>query len=159
MKRFFCLLLASVLLIPSAVLADVDLSGMSFDELVALRNQVTTALFYSDDWKEIFVPGGFYQVGNGIPAGHWTITPYGESFISVWYGDVANASLTGAGFGWDGVNGWAGTLSTKKNKDGSWKDPGEHHSIDILLSDGWYLSFAGDVIFTPYVGVSNIKYN
>ena len=159
MKRFFCLLLAFVLLIPSAVLADVDLSGMSFDELVALRNQVTTALFYSDDWKEIFVPGGFYQVGNGIPSGHWTITPYGQSYIHVWYGDKANNSLSGPGIGWDIVNGWNGILSTKKNKDGSWQDTSEYHQLDIVIHDGWYLLFAGDVIFTPYVGVSNIKYN
>ena len=67
MKKLFCLLLI-LFFIPSTVFADVDLSGMSFDELVALRNQVTTALFYSDSWKEIYVPGGFYQVGNGIPS-------------------------------------------------------------------------------------------
>lgn len=158
MKRFIAFLLI-VLFIPSVVFADYDLSGMSFNELVNLRNEITTALFYSDEWSEIFVPGGFYQVGQGVPSGHWTITPYGESYISVWYGDKANDSLTGAGYGWDIANGWAGILSTKKNKDGSWKDHGERHQLDIVLKDGWYVVFAGDVVFTPYIGASGIKSN
>ena len=53
--------------------ADVDLAGMSFDELIALRQQVESALWASDGWQDATVPGGVYIVGEDIPSGKWSV--------------------------------------------------------------------------------------
>ena len=158
MKRFICFLFAVVLFIPSAVISEVDLSGMSFDDLISLRQQVNLALFNSDGWQSVEVPAGFYQIGVDIPAGHWTITPAPENRFNLCYADKANASLSDIGPGWDSINGWNGILSTKKNKDGSWKDSEYPHSLDLLMVDGWYIRFSGTAIFTPYVGKPDLGF-
>ena len=71
MKRTLCIILAFVLVLTlaPAAFADVDLSGMSFDELVALKDQINLALWNSADWQEVTVPQGVWQVGADIPAG------------------------------------------------------------------------------------------
>ena len=58
MKRFFCILFAFVLL-PVFSLADLpDLSGLSYDELVQLRDQINLAIWNSEEWEEVSVPSG-----------------------------------------------------------------------------------------------------
>lgn len=75
-----CITLALVLSLAPAAFADVDLSGMTFDELVALRDQIDLAIWNSQEWQEVEVPQGLYKVGEDIPAGKWTIrAPYGEA--------------------------------------------------------------------------------
>ena len=75
MKKALCFILITILtLFTFTVYADsIDLSGMSFDDLKALQEQVNTALWASDGWKEVTVPVGVYVVGSEIPAGKWTI--------------------------------------------------------------------------------------
>ena len=76
MKKLICYLILIAILL-SVVLAfssaETDLSGMSFDELIALQKQVNDALWKSNGWKEVTVPVGVYKVGEEIPAGKWTI--------------------------------------------------------------------------------------
>jgi len=152
MKRFFCLF-ACVVFLPFAALADLpDLSGLSFDELVQLKDQINLAIWNSEDWQEVTIPVGMYKIGEDIPAGRWTITPYPDSYCSLWYGDVVNESGTDAGYGWDIINGYVGSVSTRVNKDGSWKDPEKPHFVDLVLKDGWYIKAAVPLIFTPYNG-------
>lgn len=75
-----CITLALVLALAPAAFADVDLSGMTFDELVALRDQIDLAIWNSQEWQEVEVPQGLYKVGADIPAGKWTIrAPSGEA--------------------------------------------------------------------------------
>ncbi len=50
-----------------------DLSGMSYDELVALKNRINLAMWLSEEWQEVTVPQGVWVVGEDIPAGHWTV--------------------------------------------------------------------------------------
>lgn len=73
MKRVLVLVLA-LLMVGALASAEVDLSGMTFDELVALRNQVDQAIWASDGWQEVTVPAGNYTIGKDIPAGRWTLT-------------------------------------------------------------------------------------
>jgi hypothetical protein len=158
MKRFLCCLFALVLL-PVVSLAELpDLSGLSFDELVQLREQVNLSLWQTDEWERVEVPAGVYKVGRDIPAGHWTITPAPESFLSIWYGDILNDSGTDAGYGWDGINGFVGTFSTRTNEDGSWKNPSELHHLDIVIVDGWYIKTSGTVYFSPYAGTPDLGF-
>lgn len=53
--------------------ADVDLAGMSFDELIALKDQINLAIWNSEEWQEVTVPQGRWIVGEDIPAGKWTV--------------------------------------------------------------------------------------
>lgn len=73
MKKLLVFLLALTLL-STAALAEIDLSGMTYDELLDLRAQVDQALWASDGWQEVDVPSGVYVVGEDIPAGRWTLT-------------------------------------------------------------------------------------
>lgn len=77
-KKFITIIITiSVIIgvIPALAVSDgIDLSAMSFDELLALRQQVNMAIWQSDGWQAVEVPAGMYQVGVDIPAGKWTIT-------------------------------------------------------------------------------------
>ena len=159
MKKLLSVLLLLCLL-PVLSFADIpDLSSLSFDELITLRQQVNLALWQSDSWQSVEVPAGFYQIGADIPAGRWTITPAADVRFNLCYADKANASLSDIGSGWDGVNGWNGVLSSKKNADGTWRDPEYFHSVDLLLTDGWYIRFSGTAVFTPYIGKPDLGFN
>ena len=77
--------LALVLALAPAAFADVDLSGMSFDELVALKDQINLAIWNSAEWQEVEVPQGVWRVGEDIPAGKWTIRAIsgGNAYVKV----------------------------------------------------------------------------
>lgn len=72
MKKLFALLILCLLFALPAR-ADVDLSGMSYDELVALKDQINLAIWNSEEWQEVTVPQGRWIVGEDIPAGKWTV--------------------------------------------------------------------------------------
>ncbi len=76
MKRALALILA-LLLIGSAALAEIDLSGLSYDELLELREQVNLAIWNSESWHEIEVPAGVYIIGEDIPAGRYDLSYVG----------------------------------------------------------------------------------
>ena len=158
MKKIICLLLV-LLLFPVISLADLpDLSGLSFNELITLREQVNLSLWNSSEWQEVEVPAGFYSIGKDIPAGHWTIIPAPDSRFSMCYFDKANDSLSDVGPGWDSVNGWNGIISSKKKNDGSWKDPDYFHSVDLVMKEGWFIILGGPAIFTPYTGKPDLVF-
>lgn len=73
MKKLICVLIAVCMIPVFAAAEDIDLSGLSFDQLVALKERINLALFESDEWQEVTVPQGVWIVGKDIPAGKWTI--------------------------------------------------------------------------------------
>lgn len=150
MKKLFALALALLILLSSSALADLpDISGLSLDELLRLRELVDTAIMNSSDYQEISLPAGLWTVGVDFPAGTWLITPLDDQYMALWYGDVLNESGTDAGYGWDIVNGYNDGLSTKKDKNGEWKNPNDPHFVTITMKDGWYLKIGGSVVLTP----------
>lgn len=74
-----CLVLA-VLALPVAAFAEIDLSGMSFAELIDLRQQIDLLLFGSDEYKSVSVPQGIYTVGEDIPAGTYSLSVSAEAY-------------------------------------------------------------------------------
>lgn len=64
-----------LLMIPVFSLADVDLTGMRYDDLVSLSKQVGIAIMQSDEFDSVTVPKGIWEVGVDIPEGTWIITP------------------------------------------------------------------------------------
>ena len=82
MKKLLALILALVLVSSAALAESVDLSGLSFDDLLNLQQRVNAALWASDEWISASVPIGLYEIGVDIPAGHWTVDA-GDNYLLI----------------------------------------------------------------------------
>ena len=83
MKKLICMLLVMCLL-PVVGLCDVDLSSMSYDELVTLSQQITVEIMSRPEWKEVSVPTGTWEIGTDIPAGMYSIRTTSKK-ATIWY--------------------------------------------------------------------------
>lgn len=73
--RMLSILFALILFTATFASADTfNLSGLSYDELVALKDKINLAIWNSQKWQEVTVPQGVWKVGEDIPAGTWTVT-------------------------------------------------------------------------------------
>lgn len=65
--------------------AEVDFSGMTFDELMQAQEQLLSALWASDGWDVVTVPAGVYKIGRDIPAGRWllSMTEDNQSYVAL----------------------------------------------------------------------------
>lgn len=135
----------------AVVAAEIDLSGMSFEELVALRGQVDLALWATEEWQEVDVPEGVYEVGVDIPAGHWTITAGEATWPYVYWG----TELDEIG---RGIKDYDATLFYKllMHPDHSaFKDYGKEYPplVDLKLTENTYVVIEdGFVVFSPFTG-------
>ena len=147
MKRILCIFICFLCLCSSA-LSDVDLPSMSFESLAALRDQILREMMSRDEWQEVVVPVGTYQVGKHIPAGHWIIAPVEGAYSFVTIG---------------------GTLEDN-GKDIEYKSAGYYHAnmkssscriynagdptfVDLELKDGMFICIEkASVLFSPYSG-------
>ncbi len=151
MKKMFSLFLTiCILMMPVLSLADgIDLSGMSLAELVKLQEQITMAMWKTEEWQEVSVPAGLYKVGVEIPAGKWTITASPKaSLATVKIGTKLEES--GLSISWSGSYDSA-TLEGKE----SWLyNESSMNSWDVTLKEGQYISMDATMVFTPYAGPS-----
>lgn len=153
MKKLLILSLVISLLLSGSAAADgIDLSGMSFDQLVALRDQLNLAIWNSQEWQEVTVPAGIWIVGEDIPAGHWTIRPLPNSYILVTYFDKLDEFGKGVGAGW---RGWGGNLTSRDENDITYGEPRE---VDLVMEEGMYFKCSQSVIFTPYAGKPDLGF-
>ena len=139
--------LAALLAMPVAH-ATVDLSGMSFDELLALKEQVNAALWASDEWEEVTVPAGVYEIGRDIPAGHWTIRPVDGETARVYWGSELDESKTEIP-----------TLSlyTYEQVTSPWDSYAKYNNIESvswdLLDGSFIVAKDSAVVFSPFAGL------
>ena len=64
MKKLLTIILILALAVPAAALADLpDISSLSYDELIQLKDQLNLAIWNSQEWQEVEVPAGTYQIG------------------------------------------------------------------------------------------------
>lgn len=124
------------------------LSTLTFDELVEIRSMVTQAIFASDGWQQVTVPGGHYIVGQDIPAGRWVISTSGNyDNTYILHFDTLNEDGTDMDY-----------LSSYESQ--TIQSPGMASEYiasapsfwTFDLRDGWYLWISDDVIFTPDAG-------
>lgn len=97
MKRFVCMIMVLFVLPVCAFSDEIDLSTLSFDELRTLQTRISHELTTRQEWKNVPVPEGFYEVGVDIPAGKWEIKCGEKSsfgYVSVQYGN--NVTDSGA---------------------------------------------------------------
>lgn len=150
-KLISCLcVFALVLTLAPAAFAEWDLSGLSFDELVALKDQINLAIWNSAEWQEVTVPQGVYQVGADIPAGKWTIRPVSGK---------ASIIKTGVSTKDGGASVKADYSENIYAPDSIMYKNGSRTELTIELSDGQYVEISvGSVIFTPYSGKPSLGF-
>ena len=160
MKKLFALVLTLLLLMPVAFAEDIDLSGLSFEELAALRDRIQYEMMTRDEWQEVTVPHGVWEVGVDIPAGTWTIrcTPNTAGILGyahVLIGSKLNSTKTDVDFEWG-------------DTELMLKDPATTNeyvtfaeTATVTLTEGQYLFIdysRGSLIFTPYTGKPSLGF-
>ena len=155
MKRIISVLLVLVFL-PVLSFADLpDISGLSYDELVALKDQINLAMWNSETWQEVKVPIGVWVVGEDIPLGHWSMSLPADStrkWVSLTYCDLLNEAGTDAG------NQFYCKIYSY-NTIGSPDNENYPQKIDIDLKPGTYIIIEhGPVLFTPYSGKPDLGF-
>jgi len=156
MKKLLAVALVLCLLVPCAIAESVDLSGLSFVELAALRDRCQKEMMKRDEWQKVTVPVGVWEIGKDIPAGHWNITASKNSE-----------------YGWGSLTYCDALDATGKNADrrkssfywfGQVKAPGaqaavESENIDLDLKEGGYLIIEhAPMVFTPYTGKPDLGF-
>jgi len=149
MKRLMAVLVALVLLLPALASADVDLTGMSYDELVSLKEKIDLALWAAEEWQEVTVPSGVYTVGVDIPVGKWTIKAVDGIYAFIKWGDVLDVSGVDIDFSGNLYESESlYSTSYKRYEEG--KDKTE---VTYDLKDGQYIIVSdGTVVFSPFSG-------
>lgn len=144
-----------MLALPALACADVDLSGMTFDELVALKEKIDIAIWNSEEWQEVTVPQGVWIVGEDIPAGHWTIKAADKAMVMIDYGselDDDEKSLS-----------WSSDIyysETLYGKDHIFFDADTSMTqTDVNAKAGCYFIIkSGSVVFSPYAGKPSLGF-
>lgn len=155
MKKIYALILTAILIlaIPTVAFAtsgklNIDLSKLSYDELVELKDQINLAIWNCQEWQEVEVPHGVWQVGKDIPAGTWTVTAGDECALMLELGEKLNS--TGSGIERD--SSWE-FWSLKSQNYKYFKPESDVESVTIELTDGLYICIdQGSVVFSPYSG-------
>lgn len=152
MKRIlslFCAFVLALSVTPVALADQIDLSGMSFDELVALKDRIDLAIWNSQEWQEVEVPQGVWKVGEDIPVGHWTIKSV-EGWASITVGTALNE-------GGKDIDTWNSRFyyydSVYHPSYKSYNSASNKTELDFNLTEGMYIVIdMGVVSFSPYAG-------
>ena len=134
MKKLVVLLLVCILFVSCAA-AD-DLSGLSFDDLVKLRDEINAEIVSRPEWKETTVPPGDWVVGQDIPVGVYSI----RNADSV---DYAGLSLWRVAVHDYSNRGYIGNIFVEN---------GEPYGR-LQLEAGWVVSISNPVVFAPPQGL------
>lgn len=160
MKR---LLSALVLLamVSCACAENIDLTGLSYVELVVLKARINLAMWESEEWQEVTVPHGLWVVGKDIPAGTWTVKcadtgrkSYMLKSCKFEWGDTLDDD--GQGVAWsrryDSVN-----IYNKFSDDYN----GEITEYTLTVREGDYIyidPLYNKAVFTPYAGKPSLGF-
>ena len=151
MKKALVWMLAVCALLPGFALAEVDLSGMSFEELIALREQVNQAIWRCDEWQEVTVPMGIWEVGVDIPEGHWTISAAEGTFARIYWGTDNHGGVeVSTDLAWERV-------CSPSYKD--YDEASDRVSVDWELKAGQFIEIhKGKAVFSPFTGKPDLGF-
>ncbi|MDD3212274.1 MAG: hypothetical protein PHY64_01290 [Eubacteriales bacterium] len=156
MKKLLAIVLVLALLLPSLALADVDLSGMSYDELVALKEKINLALWSSNEWEEVTVPIGVYEIGRDIPVGYWNISVPPTEYTILTWAKALDESKKSADYG-DYL--FSSGIMSKTFKNYADFNGDYPESVDLELTKGTYIIVErGNVVFSPYSGGKDLGF-
>lgn len=142
MKKLVSLVVALVLVssVALATTAAFDFSGLTLAQLVEVQQQLNLAMWATEEWQEVEVPAGVYEIGKDIPAGYWTLSPKSGRYVIVRWGTALDSSKTD-------LDGYESRLA-QEGLDGD-----DVANVSWELTDGTYLVIeSGSVIFTPFAG-------
>ena len=161
MKKIASIVLIGIMLCMAfSAFAEVNLSGMTYDELIALKDQINLAIWNSQEWQEVTVPQGEWVVGQDIPAGTWTVK----------CADVNRDSymLSQCDLEWGYKNGEyidvimnCGGYATIYNPQNRTYETGSLTEMKIELKDGMVFHVRkahAPVVFTPYTGKPDLGF-
>lgn len=149
MKKFLIVAIVICMMIPCALSEDIDLSALSFEQLVALKERINLALFSSDEWQEVVVPQGIWLVGKDIPAGKWTLTAQqtDDGITYIQYGSKLNDNKNEIEYKYMREYFW---ISSKVHKRLKSNDITEY-TIELREGDYFIVDPSyGPVVFHPY---------
>lgn len=154
MKKVIAILITLALMLSLSAIAsaDFDLSGLSYDELVALKDQINLAIWNSEEWQEVEVPYGIWIVGEDIPAGKWTVTAGDGCSQRFDIGKTLDPTGTDLGS--------IDTFWRLRSKNYSYYDAAKDvDQITVELSAGMIIHIdEGYVTFTPYAGKQSLGF-
>ena len=147
----FALCLLIILSLSATSFAEIDLSGMSFDELVALKDKINLAIWNCQEWQEVDVPQGVWKVGEDIPAGKWTITAKPKSSVMVSIGDnTVYDGTTVAAFVFEAIYAPDHDSFDENKNMTSWT---------VELEDGQYVGIENGIsVFAPFSGKPSLGF-
>lgn len=146
MKKLITLLLILALAAPAFALADLpDISGLTYDELVELKTQINLAMWSSQEWQEVEVPAGVWEIGKDIPEGYWTISMRPGTYTQIFYCEkVQPVELR------PDHSGQAHTTIIAAPD--TWLADQNPQSYSYDMKAGCYFICDDTVVFTPYTG-------
>lgn len=155
MKKLFSLFVLVFLLscmICTSLAADFDLSGLSFDELVALKEQLNLAIWNSEEWQEVTVPQGVWVVGEDIPEGHWTISAADGASCGISWGTTLDESG-------DDIEDYIDYESIVSPSYRYYEANSDRTQIDYVLEAGQYIVISrGSAVFSPFSGKPSLGF-
>ena len=155
MKKAVCIIIALVFFASSACASGIiDLSGMTYQELINLKERINLAIWECQEWQEVTVPQGLWEVGKDIPAGHWTVRAEDGWFTKVAFGDTLDSTKTGIKI----TTYFASELiySPSYEDFDKAKDISEF-SFNVKKGDYIKIDF-GSAVFTPYTGKPDLGF-
>lgn len=157
MRKIFAALCAIALLAVLAVpvIAEgIDLSALSWDELLALREQLNLELFSREEWQSVEVPQGVWVVGEDIPAGKWTVTCETGSFGQIAWGTTLNESGTNIDFFKPPMD-----SESVYNPEGSLYEEGKLTTYTFEAVEGYYVVISSSSLtFSTYTGKPSLGF-
>lgn len=153
MKKFLALTLVCLFLAPAAVADVPDISGLTFDELITLREQINLAIWQSEVWQEVTVPAGVWEIGKDIPAGTWSVRVPSESMSAFVY-LFERPDITGN----EPDYAYYCTLETLMAEEYADYASGLPSSVTYIMPSGWFFKCSAEVIFTPYTGKPDLGF-
>lgn len=153
MKKIITILLIMSMFLPAVSSADLpDISNLTYDELVQLKDQINLAMWNSEEWQEVNVPAGTWEIGKDIPEGHWSISIVDHGYTTIWYCEKVDELGKPVC--------WGAKYIYKEIASEDFKGFNEtyNHVIDFDCKDGWFLYFDKEVKFTPYTGKPDLGF-
>lgn len=157
MKKFLAFLLMFLMVYP--VLAeDIDLSNLSYKELVSLKERINLAMWQSEEWQEVTVPQGIYIVGKDIPVGHWTVKCAGTYFAKIEVCDTIDSTGKDVNpYSYSSKYYWDEEVYNPTNM--LYNQYNDLVECDIDLREGLYVVIKySSVTFTPYTGKPSLGF-
>lgn len=131
-----------------------DISQLSYDQLVSLKDEINLAIWNSKDWQEVSVPKGVWVVGEDIPAGKWEIRVRDGIEAYIKWGDKLDKS--GLDYSYSGNIHVYELLQSPTFR--GYVDGETDRVIWDLIDGTYFIVESGDVIFTPYSGKPSLGF-